>query len=48
MVVALGAPLEQAVAMSMLNRLREVLMNLPGLIAWWWWARQSFPRFVHY
>ncbi|MBV1798938.1 lysylphosphatidylglycerol synthase domain-containing protein [Siccirubricoccus sp. G192] len=32
--VALGVPLEEAVAMSMLKRLREVLMNLPGVIAW--------------
>jgi hypothetical protein len=37
--VALGVPLEEAVAMSMLKRLREVLMNLPGLIAWRWSQR---------
>jgi len=32
--VALGVPVEDAVAMSMLKRLREVLMNLPGLLVW--------------
>jgi len=32
--VALGVPLQEAIAMAMLKRLREVLMNVPGLIAW--------------
>jgi uncharacterized membrane protein YbhN (UPF0104 family) len=42
--VALGVPLEAAVAMAMLKRLREVLMNLPGLFAWQRWERQRMPR----
>jgi putative membrane protein len=42
--VALGVPLEAAVAMAMLKRLREVLMNLPGLLAWQRWERQRMPR----
>lgn len=32
--VALGVPLQEAIAMAMLKRLREVLMNVPGLVAW--------------
>jgi nicotinamide riboside transporter PnuC len=32
------------VAMAMLKRLREVLMNLPGLFAWQRWERQRMPR----
>jgi putative membrane protein len=38
--VALGVPMEEAVAMSMLKRLREVLMNVPGLIYWQWAERR--------
>jgi putative membrane protein len=38
--VALGVPLEEAVAMSMLKRLREVLMSVPGLIIWQWIERR--------
>jgi len=38
--VALGVPLEEAVAMSLLKRLREVLVSLPGLIAWQWIERR--------
>jgi putative membrane protein len=38
--VALGVPLEEAIALSILKRLREVLMNLPGLIAWQWFQRR--------
>jgi putative membrane protein len=44
--VALGVPIEEAVAMSMLKRLREVLMALPGLIAWRWWERQPAKHSV--
>jgi uncharacterized membrane protein YbhN (UPF0104 family) len=40
--VALGVPLEAAVAMAMLKRLREVAMNLPGLLYWQWTLRR--PR----
>jgi putative membrane protein len=38
--VALGVPMEEAIAMSMLKRLREVLMNVPGLIYWQWAERR--------
>ena len=41
--VALGVPLEAAVAMAMLKRLREVAMNLPGLLYWQWGMRRRAP-----
>lgn len=39
--VALGVPLEQSIAMSMLKRLREVVMGVPGLLAWRWLEQRS-------
>ncbi|MBX6742191.1 MAG: flippase-like domain-containing protein [Acetobacteraceae bacterium] len=39
--VALGVPPQEAIAMAMLKRLREVLMNVPGLVVWQWTERQA-------
>lgn len=39
--VALGVPLEEAVAMSLLKRLREVVVSVPGLVAWQWIERRA-------
>jgi putative membrane protein len=39
--LAFGVPLQEAVALAMLKRLREVAMNLPGLIAWNWIERRA-------
>ena len=41
---ALVVPPQDAVAMAMLKRLREVGMNLPGLVAWQWIERRARRR----
>jgi uncharacterized membrane protein YbhN (UPF0104 family) len=36
-----GIPPEQALALSLVRRLRDLLLGLPGLVAWRWEAARA-------